>query len=642
MRKIVLAAAIMGIATVTQAQVLFTYGKNKVTKDEFVKAFNKNPTNTTDRKTALTEYLDLYTRFKLKVQAAYDEGLQNDEMLQSELANFKKQIADNFINEEAKVNELVKEAFIRSQKDIHLAHVFVEVSNPADTIEAYRTIQKAWAAIKQGKNFGDVAGEYSSDPDNKAAKGDLGWMTAFTFIYDIENIAYSLKPGATSGVVKTKFGYHIFKNLEERKAVGGRKAAQILIAFPPNSTDAEKKQLARRADSVYQLAINGEPFEKLVQQFSNDMSTVNSNGQLKDIYVGQYNTTFEQAVFNIQNPNDITKPFTTSFGYHIVKLLAKLPVGNDLADPVVAAAIKEKVEKDNRLTTARKSLVDKRLTLIKYKPAVYNTNDLWQYTDSFIVNKSTAAVKTVDDSTIIFSFAKQKITANDWGRFARAVNTSGSNDYKALDRPALLQAYVKVTAEEYYRNNLEDYNADYRAQVKEFADANMLFAIMEKKVWQKAGSDSAGLANHYEKNKTKYVWGPSANAIIITVTNEQITNEVQQKVIADPANWRSITESYGSQVIADSSRYELGQIPVVDRTNFQDGLATAPVKNTNDNTYTFAYIIKVFKEQDQRNFEDARGLVISDYQQVLEDQWIASLKKKYPVVINQAVWKTVK
>ncbi len=642
MRKLVLAVAGIGLAVMAQGQVLFTYGKFKVTKDEFVKAFNKNPTATTDKQAALNEYLDLYTRFKLKVQAAYDEGLQNDEMLQSELANFKKQIADNFINEEAKVNELVQEAFNRSQKDIHLAHVLVEIPNPADTLTAYQTIQKAWAAVKSGKNFGEVAAEFSSDAETKAAKGDLGWMTAFTVNYDIENIAYSLKPGTTSGVVKTKFGYHIFKNIEERKAVGGRRVAQILIAFPPKSTDAEKQQIAKKADSVYQLAIKGEAFEKLVQQFSNDITSMNSNGQLKDITVGEYNASFEQAVYAIPNVNDIAKPFLTSFGYHIVKLLAVLPVGKDLADPIVAAAIKEKVEKDDRLTTARKSLVDKRLSLIQYKPAVYNVSDLWQYTDSFIQNNNSVAVKSVNDSTVIFSFAKQKIRANDWARFARAVNTSGSNDYKALDRPALLKAYVKVTAEEYYRNNLEDYNAEYRAQVKEFADANMLFAIMEKKIWQKAGSDSAGLANHYEKNKAKYMWGPSANAIIITVTNEQLTNEVQQKVIANPNNWRSITESYGSQVIADSSRYELGQIPIIGRTNFQDGIATAPVKNSNDNTYTFAYILKVFKEQDQRNFEDARGLVISDYQQVLEDQWIATVKKKYPVVINQVVWKTVK
>jgi peptidyl-prolyl cis-trans isomerase SurA len=67
-----------------------------------------------------------------------------------------------------------------------------------------------------------------------------------------------------------------------------------------------------------------------------------------------------------------------------------------------------------------------------------------------------------------------------------------------------------------------------------------------------------------------------------------------------------------------------------------------PVKNDIDGTYTFNYIIKVYKQNEQRNFDDARGMVISDYQQVLEDRWLAQLKKKYPVKVNTAVFNSIK
>ena len=50
----------------------------------------------------------------------------------------------------------------------------------------------------------------------------------------------------------------------------------------------------------------------------------------------------------------------------------------------------------------------------------------------------------------------------------------------------------------------------------------------------------------------------------------------------------------------------------------------------------------MYREPGQRNFEDARGMVISDYQQVLEDRWIAELRKKYAVKINEAVFQTIK
>src|SRR5919107_5720274 len=101
MKRIGLAFISMTIMSCAFAQTVFTYGKKAVTKDEFVTAFNKNPNANKDRKKALREYLDLYIKFKLKVQAAYDAGLDKDPSQQSELTNFRRQIADNIINEQA-------------------------------------------------------------------------------------------------------------------------------------------------------------------------------------------------------------------------------------------------------------------------------------------------------------------------------------------------------------------------------------------------------------------------------------------------------------------------------------------------------------------------------------------------------------
>jgi peptidyl-prolyl cis-trans isomerase SurA len=179
-------------------------------------------------------------------------------------------------------------------------------------------------------------------------------------------------------------------------------------------------------------------------------------------------------------------------------------------------------------------------------------------------------------------------------------------------------------------------------QVKEFEEANLLFGIMEKNVWGKANADTSGLLNYYNQHKSKYVWAASANAVIITCKTKELAEEIQTKLKENPASWRQITESYETEVVADSGRFELSQLPVIDRTIFTAGLFTAPVKNESEGTYTFNYVIDVFNEPGQRSFEDAQGMVISDYQQVLEDKWIAGLKKKYPVVVNQAVFQTIK
>jgi peptidyl-prolyl cis-trans isomerase SurA len=96
-----------------------------------------------------------------------------------------------------------------------------------------------------------------------------------------------------------------------------------------------------------------------------------------------------------------------------------------------------------------------------------------------------------------------------------------------------------------------------------------------------------------------------------------------------------------SAVQADSGRFELGQIPVVERTAFAEGLITLPVINKNDGTAVFAKIIKLYPGDQQRNFDAAKGLVINDYQNYLEQKWISQLRKKYPVTVNEKVFQSL-
>jgi peptidyl-prolyl cis-trans isomerase SurA len=283
--------------------------------------------------------------------------------------------------------------------------------------------------------------------------------------------------------------------------------------------------------------------------------------------------------------------------------------------------------------------VNKWMKLTGYKTVPYDAGELWAYTDSFYQGGNTRSFKKINDSTVIFTFAKQKITASDFAKYNRAVRAFPM--YQSMSYPDVMKEYVKAATTEYYQEHLEDHNADFKAQLKEFNDANLLFAIMDKEVWNKAINDEQGLQQTYEKNRSKYMWAPSANAVIFTVKNEETLNAFRQKLNGNASNWKVISESFGNDIMADSNRYELSQIPVVDRTNFTDNLATAPVKNS-DGSYTFAYIIKVYNQEMPRSFEEARGIVINDYQAVLEQQWLNALKKKYPVKVNQAVFNSIK
>lgn len=641
MKRIVLAFISIMVISYSFAQNLFTYANKAVTKDEFVRAFNKNPNIGSDRKKALRDYLDLYIKFKLKVQAGYDAGMDKDAGQQQELENFRSQISDNIINKQANIKAIAKEAFQRSQKEIHLAHIFIEVPGNADTTEAYKNIHLAYKQLKRGDDFGTVSQKFSTDESTRQAKGDLGFISVFTLPYDLETIAYNLPLNSFSEPLRTKAGYHILKKIGERKSLGSRKVEQILIAFPPEPTAEDKKMALRKADSIYNLLLKGVSFEDLATKISNDLSSSDNKGELPEFTSGTYTPDFEAVAFSLQKPGDYSKPFETSFGYHILKLLEAKPPPTDINSPSTLADMEEKVVKNNRLQKSKKELMQKELSEINYKPAKYNVNNLFAFTDSAIHKQNVKSVKGINENTLLFSFAKQAVKAKDWVEYIKS-ETDTAEQASVNNYGELFEKFLQSSANKYYRQHLDEFNPQIARQVKEFKEANLLFAIMDKNVWSKANSDTSGLLQYYNLHKEKYKWPASADAIIVTCKNLALAKDVQQRLKDSVSYWRKITSNNGSDLIADSGRFELGQLIVAERTNFTPGLLTLPVKNLNDESYTFNYILHVYPQPAQRSFEDARGMVISDYQQEIEDKWVEELKKKYPVKVNEAVFQSIR
>ena len=182
MKYILLLVLIFGNLFV-YSQTLFTYGKYGVDKNEFVKAFEKSPVNTKNKQKALEDYLQLFINYKLKVQAAYDEQLNEQNNIAIENKNYRNQIADAVINEEADIKGLTKEAFERTQKDILAAQVFVSFGK--DSPNAYKQIQQAYHQLQLGISFNAVSQVFSSDEDVKNSNSIIGYITAFTLPYDI-------------------------------------------------------------------------------------------------------------------------------------------------------------------------------------------------------------------------------------------------------------------------------------------------------------------------------------------------------------------------------------------------------------------------------------------------------------------------
>jgi peptidyl-prolyl cis-trans isomerase SurA len=112
--------------------------------------------------------------------------------------------------------------------------------------KALRTAQQVLKELQEGADFEVLAKRYSDDTGTKESGGDLGWFRAGRMVPEFEAVAYALRPGQTSGIVRTDFGYHIIRL--ERVRGAERKARHILIR--PETTPADADRARARADSV--------------------------------------------------------------------------------------------------------------------------------------------------------------------------------------------------------------------------------------------------------------------------------------------------------------------------------------------------------------------------------------------------------
>ena len=537
------------------------------------------------------------------------------------------------------MNRLVKEALERSKKDIHAGHIFIAIPNN-DTVAAYSTAQAAYARLKKGEDFLKVAQEVSQDPGVKANKGDMGWITVFTLPYFFENKIYSLRPGTYSGIVRSKSGYHLFKNIGERKALGKMKARQILLAYPPDADDSTKKRVARRADSLYKRILAGEDFGKLATAYSNDYLTAVTGGNMPDFGVGQYDAEFESKVWTLSKDGAVTKPFPTSHGYHIVKRVSVSPVITDAANKMNEQELRTRINQDQGWKASREVIFEKVIKQAGYQQAAYKPADLWAYTDSLLDRRPLGNGASIKPDTRIFKIGDTAAKASDWIIFAQAFRMkqdgSGRRPYEDV-----MNDYVHSVVFQYYRDHLEQYNDEFRYQMNEFKDGNLFFEIMQQEIWNRAHSDSAELKALYETNKAKYNWNKSADAVVFFCADQAVAKSLYDKLKKKPQSWKDEVELVGDKVVADSARYEWQQIPNKNKAIPVNGMITTPVVNDTDNTVSFAYIIKTYPQTMPRTYEEAKGLVVNDYQSLLEAQWVKKLREKYPVKVNEQVFSSI-
>ena len=174
-------------------QTLFTYGKYSVDAKDFIKAYNKNNTQPVVNKAkAISDYLDLYIKSRLKIREAYDRKYDTLAQIKTEVENLRIQISESYMNDPEMIKRMQQEAFNRSQKDIRVAHIFISSKNATgfmDSTAARLKKEEVLNRLQKGEDFLQVAQQLSDDPAAKTTKGELGELKQAELSGDQAHIA---------------------------------------------------------------------------------------------------------------------------------------------------------------------------------------------------------------------------------------------------------------------------------------------------------------------------------------------------------------------------------------------------------------------------------------------------------------------
>lgn len=191
-------------------------------------------------------------------------------------------------------------------------------------------------------------------------------------------------------------------------------------------------------------------------------------------------------------------------------------------------------------------------------------------------------------------------------------------------------------------DSLAAIDSDMENLFREYHDGLLLYEISNSEVWEKASKDEAGLEAYFKKNKKNYTWDEPYFKGIAYYTREASDIEAVKKSIKGKSfdKWADILRSTFNadsvlRIRVEKGLFKKGDNKLVDKEQYGVNVEV-PAKKDYPYTATFGKMLKAPKEMD-----DVRGQVTADYQDALEQKWVADLRKKYPVVVNKEVVATV-
>lgn len=245
------------------------------------------------------------TEERIKIEMLRRTKFQNVKVSRREVENFYTAFKDSLpgINETVDIGHILKQ--IRA--------------GGASREAALKKIKSVQQELAAGADFEKLAEKYSEDVASAKRGGDLGFTKRGDFVKEFEEAAFKLEPGQISGIVESQFGFHIIQLVERR----GEKirTRHILIQLRP--TEDDEKQIIEQLQSIRSKILAGADFDSMAVANSDDENAYKDKGHLGVWEVEKLAIPAFARIVKTMKAGEISEPFKTDYGYHIIKLFDK-------------------------------------------------------------------------------------------------------------------------------------------------------------------------------------------------------------------------------------------------------------------------------------------------------------------------------
>jgi peptidyl-prolyl cis-trans isomerase SurA len=576
--------------------------------------------------------------YKLKVIEAESIKLDQMEEFNLEFSSIKESLIAPYLIKNSIEEGEVKKVYARLQEIVRARHILFQFPpNPSneDSISMLKMALKVKAELENGGDFSALALAYSDDPSAKVNKGDLGYFTGLQMVQQFEEAAYTMPVGSISDPILTDFGYHIIQVNGRQANPGEVQVSHILVRFDPENSSQEENARRKISDIYAEIQKESTIWEEIVQTYSEDPATKSNGGILPWFGVGTMIPEFEVAGFSLTDIGEVSPPIKTPYGYHILRLEGKKGL-----QPYeeVEQSIRSKI-----LRNSKTGMIQSQVVAIQKSRYGFQENELGistiaaAVTATDLMSFGTAILEKKLGNTELFKVNTSSYSAGDLWNYmqTKEITPKGNGTFFNL----WLERFVEATLAKTEEIDLEKTNKGYQMLLKEYRDGILLFSLTNQEVWQKGLNDSIGQREFYEKNSQNYQWRGRVQAYLTKVNDasklENARKYLQNKgfdaasFAAFEANYRS---NYPEAYATESGTFEYEAHPILSKVDLNTPYQELVVEGT-----SYVLVLGKVYPPGPRKFEEARGLVIRDYQASLDQALTKRLKEKYPIQINAEV-----